>query len=937
MYRFRRLPVRVGFFHGLCLLGLLASTALLAPCFADEVDDLNAQVNDLTREGRYPEASAVAQSAADMARQRHGEDSTQYARAISWQAYLLQARGKPDQAEVLFEKSLAIYQRVLPAGHPDIATSINNLGFSYQNSDRLIEAEQMYKRALDMRENAVPFSELAVAESLNNLAQCYKRQERIAEAYPLSMRALAIRRKLLPPHDPLIAQSLTNVGSTLELQERFDAAEPYYREALDIRRKSQNADHPDIAGALNKLAEILFKRGRYKDAEAVFRDVIEQRYRTQAAGHIDIATSLTARAENLIELKIYGEAKTALRNALAIQQMGLPPLHPSIARTQANLGRIARLEGDTRQALALLRVAAVSQAARGRSDDLARQHFAEFVGAAYDTTVSRAANPATSAADAVVLTQALEMAQRSGLTETAAAVTRMAARFSSQDAALRDVMRDREEVDAELRRRELELSAILALPPEERANSVEIERQQLAKLSDRRTQIDAELKVKFPSYASLVSPDPMSLEQVRALLSPGEVLVYYFCGTDGVYVWGITRENSIWRKLDVGLTTLSASVSKLRETLDLATLSGQGVKAKLFNLELSHQLYVWLLGSVEPLMTGKSHLVIVPSGPMTSLPFQTLLKTPSRVKQPGLAELAVYREADWLMNHTAISVMPALSSLRALRATAQRPLSTKPLIGFGNPVFEANAKSNAPPSSQSSSLGVPGGAALSSPARPIAYASFWRGPAADVDALRAGLPPLPETEAELRSVGEKLKAAAEDIHLGAAATEAAVKSIDLTKYRVVYFATHGLVAGEMKGLGEPALALSLPTVPSDLDDGLLTASEVSQLRLNADWVILSACNTADARTVGAEALSGLAKSFFHAGARAMLVSHWRVGSAATTRMTTSVFDIMARNPAIGRAEALRQGMRTFLADTSDPWNAYPIFWAPFAVVGEGGV
>ncbi|MEQ1696448.1 MAG: CHAT domain-containing tetratricopeptide repeat protein [Hyphomicrobiaceae bacterium] len=925
---------------GYCWAALLFITVVISSSHAGEVDDLNAQVSELTREGRYPEASAVAQTAADKARKIHGEESTAYARAISWQAYLLQARGKPDQAEPLFEKSLGIYQRILPPGHPDIATSINNLGFSYQNSDRLIEAEKMYKHALDMREKAVPVSELAIAESLNNLAQCYKRQERIDEAYPLHARALAIRRKLLKADDPLIAQSLTNLGSTLELQERFADAEPYYREALAIRRKSQASDHPDIAGALNKLAEILFKRGRYQEAETVFRDVIEQRYRTQAAGHIDIATSLTARAENLIELKQFGEAKMALRNALAIQQMGLPPLHPSIARSQAGLGRVAGLEGDNAQALALLRVAAVSQAARGRSDPLARQHFAAFVGAAYNV-VAKSPSQSPNAAPSPLVNQALEMAQRSGLSETAATVTRMAARFSSQDSALREIMREREEIDAEASRRELALSAILALPVEDRPTTVAAERQSLAELSERRTKIDAELRIKFPDYANLVSPEPLSLEQVRALLSPGEVLVYYFCGTDGVYLWAVTQQASQWRRLTPDIATISASVSQLRETLDLSTLTSQGTKPKLFNIALSHQLYDWLLGPVEGLLDGKTQLIVVPSGPMTSLPFQTLVKTTSGIKQPGLAELAVYRDVDWLMNHTAISVMPAMSSLQALRATARRPESTKPMIGFGNPIFEANTKPPeaprpAPPATHPVAATVLPPAAAA-PNRPLAYASFWRGPAADVDALRAALQPLPETEAELRFVADKLHASVDDIRLGAAATEAAVKSLDLTKYRVVYFATHGLVAGEMKGLGEPALALSLPSSPSDMDDGLLTASEVSQLKLNADWVILSACNTADAKAAGAEALSGLAKSFFHAGARAMLVSHWRVGSQATTRMTTNVFDIMARQPNVGRAEALRQAMRSFLADKSDPWNAYPTFWAPFAVVGEGGL
>ena len=206
---------------------------------------------------------------------------------------------------------------------------------------------------------------------------------------------------------------------------------------------------------------------------------------------------------------------------------------------------------------------------------------------------------------------------------------------------------------------------------------------------------------------------------------------------------------------------------------------------------------------------------------------------------------------------------------------------------------------------------------------------------ANVNAVRS-LPALPETADELEALAQALGADDDSFLLREHATERRVRTTDMADYRVLAFATHGLVAGDLKGLAEPALVLTPPEKGTEENDGLLTASEVATLKLDADLVILSACNTAAADgTPGADGLSGLAKAFFYAGSRALLVSHWPVMSEAAVKLTTGMLKYAADHPEASRAEALRRSMLALMEDDKTKF-AHPLFWAPFVVVGEGG-
>ena len=422
------------------------------------------------------------------------------------------------------------------------------------------------------------------------------------------------------------------------------------------------------------------------------------------------------------------------------------------------------------------------------------------------------------------------------------------------------------------------------------------------------------------------------------------------------FIWVVTKTDMRWVRSELGKKALAREVQALRCGLDAeawadrpcAELTGQSYtdadrdagKPLPFDHARAFRLYQALFGQAEDLIEGKQ-LLIVPSGALTQLPFQVLVTAP-----PASGD---ERSVAWLVRDHALTVLPAVSSLKALRRVARPGAAKKPMIGFGNPLLDGDQNhplfgayykrlaQSARDKQACPEMVWQRVATLFGRRRGVTPVQT-RGGLADVEFLR-GQAPLPETADELCAVARDLHADVGELRLGERATEREVKRLSetgqLAQYRIVHFATHGALAGQVQGNAEPGLLLTPPATATEEDDGYLTASEIAGLKLDADWVILSACNTAAGGSQGAEALSGLARAFIYAQARALLVSHWEVDSTATVKLITGAMSRLAANKSMGRAEAMRQSMLA-LIDKGEPREAHPAFWAPFVTVGEGG-
>ena len=827
-------------------------------------------------------------------------------------------------------------------GKPDEAEK----NLSQATSDFRAVADQIARnpQGAKLLDNRLTTMQIAHARVLMTLG-------REVEAESLMRDAVKRNLQKFGKFTPLSANAVDWLARTIFAQGRFAEAEALGREAESIMQgMGARESSVNLLRIRLGVARSMAGQERWSEAVEIVRDI------DKLTGESRLLRSRTI-SENVDSALVYykvGDVEAGLRVANELFERAsrrLEEKHFRVALSRGFVGIGKYLKGEHEAALIDFRASIpilLSDSRRVDDEDTVATAGALRVRAVLDGYMGALAhvygNVPTPEKRAEIAAEAFRISDAARGSSVQRAVAQSSARAAARDPQLAKLVRTEQDL---LRRISALFGLLTALQSasegESDAGTISDLRRDIDNLRGERADVREDLEQRFPDYVRLIDPPPAELDEVRRALADDESIYVTYVVDDQTYVWAFGKSGEIgFQVVSQGRADLGQSAAQLRRALDPQAVTLADIPD--FDTGLAHDLYRSLMAPVSVAWKDTPHLIVVADGPLGQIPFSLLPTAPSDAATDKAILFDSYQDVPWLTRTHSVTVMPSVASLVALRSLSDTQSAERAFLGFGDPIFSDGQVAQTPLPEANDAVVSRGGLQLRNV--PVRLRSLPR--TQDVDAAEfSRLPRLPDTADEIQAMATALKAdTSRDVFLGKAAAEPAVEQAPLDQYRVIAFATHGLVPGDLSGLVQPALALTAPHIAGDQDgDGLLQMGEIFGLEMNADWVVLSACNTGTAAGAGAEAVSGLGRAFFYAGTRALLVSNWPVETTSARILTTDVFARQATSPGLTRAEALRQAQVALIDGPGfpDPRNgkplfsyAHPIFWAPFSLIGEGG-
>ena len=834
-------------------------------------------------------------------------------------ALVLDARGRYEEAEQYLRKELDLHHSQSMVERIPRYAIQNRLRLSLNLSrqgrfiDSEIEARQALKEALG---HGGAESDLTV-RAVERLAGAMLVQGRQNEAEQLARTGIRILENSGFPSDSgLMCSSRAFLGDVLSRQEDFPEAMKQY----DLAREGMKENaylYEKLFTRNRNLMITLLRSGRLDEAAAIISRVYEWSRKNYGEKH----------AETVLTLGLRGMAHAMAgnqRRAFEDFSSALPGL----------MGQSGGADGAPNKLTNTILVS-----------------YIDFLGRIHGTSMDKELGVRASDESFRIVSFLGGRSVQKALGESSA---RAAAAY---DPELSDMVRKEQDLRKQIAGLQETLSDAMMAPPDQ---------QDPKALNTLKAEIDALIKARgvtlrainerFPKYANFTSPEPVAATKVRDILHPNEAFLSIFTANDKTYVWAVPQKGEpLFSIVSLGRKGLSKTVTDLRKALDPNPSTLGDIPA--FDLAQAYNLYYRILKPVEPAWKDARDLLVTVSGPLGQLPLSLLPTEPVQLADEKGELFANYREVPWLVRKASVTMLPSVNALITLRSLQDGDPKRKAFAGFGDPVFNLeqlaigeDSPSKAPtPKAQE---GNPENIQLASRGARVHVRGVRITEKGNLDSGNIAsaqlnkLERLPDTADEIRSIARVLNAdPGSSIFPGKDFSKHRLKMLNLSDRRVLAFATHALVPGDLDGLDQPALALSSSAVTGEKEDGLLTMDEILKLKLNADWVVLSACNTGASGGQGAEAVSGLGRAFFYAGTRALLVTMWSVETTSAKKLVTGIFQAQEENRALSRAQALRRSMLDLVDKETmkDPATgrevasyAHPLFWAPFIVVGDPG-
>ena len=818
-----------------------------------------------------------------------------------------------------YEKSLFIAREVEDRqGH---AASLGNLGSVYLYLGRYEKAIESFEQGLLLAREVK--NRVYEANTLSNLGIVYTILNRYERAIECHEQSLLIRREVKDRTGEGI--SLHNIGIVYkELGQPHKAIESYEQSLLIAREVKRRVGEGNTLANLGNVHRDLSRYEKaisyYEQALAIAREVKNRQGEGELLNNVGIAYRGLNRHEKAVEaseraLVIAQELNERRDEAAALS---------SLAAAERDMGNLTRALSQIEESLKItesLRSEIYNQQSRAT-------YFASVLSynELYIDLLMRLHKDNPAGGFVALALEANERARARGLLEL---LTEAGTNIrQGVDGALLE--RERTLARQLNARAAAQVQLLSRVHTPQQATAL---KQEISQLENDYERVQADIRKSSPHYAALTQPQPLKLPEIQAQLDADTMLLEYALGEERSYLWAITRDSLTSHELPRG-EQIKQSALQVYEVLTARSTSKRGEstlqrqqrisQAETKLPEAAAALSQTLLAPVAAQL-GKKRLVIVADGALQYIPF-AMLPEPTSTANPQSAMRNPQSAPPLIVNHEVVS-LPSASALAIQRAElAGRQLAPKMLAVIADPVFDRTDERFKAAAPEASNKGQAQTIAYND-ARSLEHLAEKSEDKAGTT-RRLVIPRLRFTRQEATRV---LALTPKNSSFGAIdfeASRATVLKGELSQYRYVHFATHGLLDSERPGLS--SLVLSMVDAEGKQQDGFLRANDIYNLKLPAELVVLSACQTGLGKEIKGEGLVGLTRGFMYAGAARVVVSLWNVNDRATADLMTRFYERMLKHGE-RPAAALRAAQVEMWKQKQ--WQS-PYYWAAFTMQGE---